>query len=554
MTLHRAGTVRAGLLAFVFAGSGCGLILGLDDFEDASPPGNQSSGASGGMNACRPEASESCYSGPPGTENVGLCRSGMRTCDSSGEMWGACQGEALPQQESCASTEDENCDGSDCALWARTAETLDSKARISSITVDKQNNTISAGSFAGSIPFGAAPLTGAEDTETSSLDAFIVSLDGAGRHSWSRRFGDEMDQEATSVCVDSSGNVIVAGTNSGIMNLGGDNIGPGIFVAKLNSNGNHIWSTGIVGSSEEGSRFAAGPPTVKSAPDGALILAGQFTGTIHFDDTKLSTYPADAQDVYIARLDGETGSSRAADGGWVRRFESHGNETLADIAVHSTNNIVVTGNFTQRIEFDNISPTVDSGMFLVNLDRVGHVTWARGFTNAHPTALSVDTLGNISATGTYEHPTNFGGGDLPDWSSKAFVVQFNIAGNHRWSRGFRGNITATGISTDSLDNVAILTHAAYEVRIDDSEILYVEDFPSPLVIKLDAEGRTLWRKWFSVEPFGAMTTGAIGAGLDGEIAISGRGTATTERDSTVDFGSGPQPVRDNSLFIAKLGM
>ncbi|WP_437636656.1 hypothetical protein [Sorangium sp. So ce854] len=554
MELHRAGTVRAGFLAFVFAGTGCGLILGLDDFEDASPQGSQSSGGSSATDACRPEASESCYGGPPGTEDVGLCRSGTRTCDNSGEMWGACQGEVLPQQESCSSTEDENCDGHDCALWARTAETLDSKARISSVVVDKQDNTISAGSFTGSIPFGAEPLAGAEHTEPSSLDAFIVSLDITGSHRWSRQFGDEMDQEATSVCVDSSGNVIVAGVNSGNISLGGENIGPGIFVAKLDSDGNHMWIKGIVGSSEGDSRFIAGPPTVKSAPDGDLILAGHFTGTIQFDDTRLSTYPADAQDVYIARLDGETGSSRTADGGWVRRFESHGNETLAGIALHSSNNLVVTGSFTQRIEFDDISPTVDGGMFLVNLDRAGHVTWARGFANAHPTALSVDTLGNISATGAYEHPTNFGGGDLPDWSKKAFVVQFDIAGNHRWSRGFRGNITATGISTDTLDNVAVLTHVAYEARIDDGEILYVRDFPSPLVIKLDAEGRTLWRKWFPVEPFGAMTAGAIGAGLDGEIAISGRGTATTAQESTVDFGSGPQPVRDNSLFIAKLGM
>ncbi|WP_437928944.1 hypothetical protein WMF37_06580 [Sorangium sp. So ce291] len=545
--------IRTGSLAFVFAGSGCGLILGLDDFEDAPASEDHSSSGSSGTDTCRPDISERCYSGPSGTEDVGLCSSGMRTCDSSGEMWGACQNEVLPHQESCASTEDENCDGFDCALWAKTIETLDSNARIHSIAIDSKGNTIAAGSFAGSIQFGAKPLIGSEHTEPSALDAFIVSFDSSGSHRWSRQFSDGMNQEATAVCVDGSGNVIVAGVNSGRIKLGGAEIGPGIFVAKFNSGGDHLWSRGIAGSPAGDSGFLAGLPKVKSTPDGDLILAGHFTGTIQFDDTEFSTYPADSQDVYIARLDGNTGSLRSADGGWARRFEGQGNDTLAGITVHSSNNIIVTGNFTSRIDFDNITPTIDNGMFLVNLDRTGSVTWARGFANAQPTALSVDTLGNISATGAYEHPTNFGGGDLPDWSKKAFAVQFNIAGNYRWSRGFRGNITTSDISADPLNNVAILTYVTHEVRLEESEIMYAREVPSPLIIKLDTDGKTLWKRWFPAEPSGAGLAGVTETDSSGEIVISGHTIYTSDRTATIDFGSGPQPMGSYSLFIAKLG-
>ncbi|HEX8537809.1 MAG TPA: hypothetical protein VF664_10130, partial [Cystobacter sp.] len=48
---------------------------------------------------CSPGASESCaYTGPAGTEEVGVCHAGTRTCDTSGS-WSACSGEVVPQPE-----------------------------------------------------------------------------------------------------------------------------------------------------------------------------------------------------------------------------------------------------------------------------------------------------------------------------------------------------------------------------------------------------------------------------------------------------------------------
>ncbi|WP_441288803.1 hypothetical protein ACSRUE_44035 [Sorangium sp. KYC3313] len=458
----------------------------------------------------------------------------------------------VPQQESCASTEDENCDGFDCALWAKTFDTPSGAANIHSIAFDSEENIIAAGSFARSIQFGPEPLVGSDDDD-SGVDAFIVSFDSAGNHRWSRQIGAPLAQEATSVGVDSAGDVIVTGINTGSLNLGDENVGPGIFVAKFDSDGNHLWSKGIGGSSAGDSGFVAGHPKVEIMPDGDVILAGNFAGTLQFDDDQFTTYPAEAYDIYVARLDGETGSSSAADGGWVQRFKSQGDDTLTGLAVHSSSNIIITGNFAQRIEFGSLSPAINEGMFLVNLNRDGSPAWARGFANAEPTALSIDTLGNISVTGAYEHPTDFGGGALPEWSQMAFTAQFNITGNHIWSRGFRGDITTASISTDANNNVIVLGTVAYEVRIDDGEILYVEEMPSPIVIKLDPEGRTVWKRWFPLEPFGAGPAGAAKTHPGGGTVIAGRGVNTTDQSTTIDFGTGPQPIVDNALFIARLG-
>ncbi|MCX6709676.1 MAG: MopE-related protein, partial [Candidatus Woesearchaeota archaeon] len=53
----------------------------------------------------------SCYTGIPGTGNVGICREGTETCSAG--TWGACIGQILPEQEICENGIDENCNGRD---------------------------------------------------------------------------------------------------------------------------------------------------------------------------------------------------------------------------------------------------------------------------------------------------------------------------------------------------------------------------------------------------------------------------------------------------------
>ncbi len=61
--------------------------------------------------SCNPGQTRECYTGPAGTEGVGVCKKGTQLCDAS-SAWGACQNEVLPGiEEICGNQLDDNCDG-----------------------------------------------------------------------------------------------------------------------------------------------------------------------------------------------------------------------------------------------------------------------------------------------------------------------------------------------------------------------------------------------------------------------------------------------------------
>jgi len=61
--------------------------------------------------ACNPGDNQACYTGPAGTENVGFCKDGTRTCNASGDGYGPCIGQILPEAEVCSDGIDHDCNG-----------------------------------------------------------------------------------------------------------------------------------------------------------------------------------------------------------------------------------------------------------------------------------------------------------------------------------------------------------------------------------------------------------------------------------------------------------
>ncbi|WP_433933720.1 hypothetical protein AB3662_04940 [Sorangium cellulosum] len=489
---------------------------------------------------------EQCYNGPEDTADVGSCRSGLRTCNGDGSAWGACNNEKLPDQESCAFDEDENCDGFDCTLWA---QSFGKEAVAHSVATDKEGSIIAAGRFFESIQFGAEPLASAGEA-----DAFVAAFDRSGNHLWSHTFGDAAAQEATSVSVDASGNVIVTGVSSGTINFGGPDVGPGVFVAKFSNSGKHAWSRSFPANPINERKFdgfvRTVRPKVKSTPHGDVIIAGTFRGNIEIDDTTLVSTPANTLDMYLAKLDGSTGFTSAERGGWVRQLGSSEDDALIDVAVDRGENVILTGEHRATITFGDLPQLDGPGMFLVKLDRDGTPAWSHSFANGHPSALDVDTLGNISTTGNYGESIEFG----DNWTLASqeghtafFVAQFDTSGDHRWSRDFEGtgHNAIGGISADSSNDLVLIGEFAEELRVD-NEILEHHELPSPWVLKLDASGNTLWAKSYGAH--------GISFGIAVETDPSNEIVVTGSFSSGIDFETGTLEAEADALFLAKLGI
>lgn len=62
---------------------------------------------------CTPGATEPCYDGPAGSQGVGPCHGGTRTCLPDGTGWGPCTGQVTPSPENnaCGDNVDNDCNG-----------------------------------------------------------------------------------------------------------------------------------------------------------------------------------------------------------------------------------------------------------------------------------------------------------------------------------------------------------------------------------------------------------------------------------------------------------
>jgi len=272
-----------------------------------------------------------------------------------------------------------------------------------SVVVDVAGNAFATGSFSGTVDFGGGPLVA-----VGNLDTFLVKYDAAGNHLWSKSFGGPQLEGGNSVAVDGVGNVLIAGTMMGTVDLGGGPLvtagGRDVFLAKYNSGGNHLWSKRFGGGGED---FA---PTVAVEGAGSAFFTGTFQGTVNFGGGGLVS--AGGYDGFVARYDA------AGNHVWSKRFGTAGPDFGRFVAVDGSGNALVTGRFgAATIEFGG-GPLVSAGSFegfLVRYDAAGNHLWntrygGAGADDSH--SVAVDGAGNAFVTGFFENTGDFGGGPL----------------------------------------------------------------------------------------------------------------------------------------------
>jgi hypothetical protein len=439
-----------------------------------------------------------------------------------------------PVTESCADIADENCDGFDCGVWAQALG-----GAGEAVAFDAQGNVFVAGTFYGTIQFGGDTLISAGGT-----DIFLAKFDPFGKYLWSKRFGDAANQTPHAIVADSNGNAILIGDSSGTINLGGQNLPKGYFVAKLDKSGAHIWSEGAGGTYPDG--FYEQKANVAIDPQDNVIVAGTFLGTMNFGNGPLPDASAAETDIFVAKLDAASGSAAPANGGWAKRFGDAKADAATGLAVDGSGSVLIAGNFDGVLSLGKTSITaaVSTDLFVAKLDTNGSQVWSDSYGGSVGNArVGVDSLGNLRVSGTFSGKLKLNGSVTLDSAVGGFFI--------------------ASLTTDSLVQWGSTRAASpqfwYGAATNPSgdTILMTLDYGSPdfgggplqgnglsiFLAKLDAKGMHIWSKGLST-----------GIPQDARrIAMAPNGEAVLVGGSMDAFSVGTLPVPTAAGFVVKLG-
>jgi hypothetical protein len=295
---------------------------------------------------------------------------------------------------------------------------------------DSSGNAYVVGYYTGAVDFGA----GVQLPSSALVDSFLVKLDPAGDAVWAHSFGQQSTRmgpnvENTVVAVDGSGNVLVGGPLENTISIGMTNPvsytmmsgNADIFVAKLDPDGEHLWSrqtaltstfTGVQGIGTDGA--------------GNVYVAGYASGSgVDVFDSTTTSYS-----LWVAKLDGATGATA-----WVTLMPHSSNQaSVYDLDVDDAGNVFVGGMFQALLTTgtSTLQGTGTEDILVVSLDTNGNIVWAGGYggpavQRAHGVALG--TSGVARFAGVMRGSLDIDGHVLMPNQADLFLATFDASGN-----------------------------------------------------------------------------------------------------------------------------
>ncbi|MDG1416649.1 MAG: hypothetical protein P8P99_02475 [Maricaulis sp.] len=155
-------------------------------------------------------------------------------------------------------------------------------------------------------------------------DMVLAKYDSTGKQLWSRVLGSSGDAEGTSIALDDSGDIVVAGKVEGVLGTTSDIGGTDSFVAKYDANGVEQWLQRYGGTGDDKTT------SVAVATDGTVYVAGDAKTALGGE-----AHLGGATDGYLRAIDSDGKTL------YTRRVGSTGDETISSISVASDGALIV---------------------------------------------------------------------------------------------------------------------------------------------------------------------------------------------------------------------
>jgi hypothetical protein len=384
-----------------------------------------------------------------------------------------------PARAEICDYKDNNCNGQTdegnvCAPASTFAKTIGGSSwdLASSIIQSSDGGYVVAG---GTFSFGAGG------------DIYVVKLDSGGNVIWTKTIGGSVTDYASSIIQSSDGGYVVAGYTESF-GAGGD-----IYVVKLDSGGNVIWTKTIGGSSRDEAE------SIIQSSDGGYVVAGWT-----------ESFGAGAADFYVVKLD--SGGNVQ----WTKTIGGSYDDYAWSITQSSDGGYAVAG-FTYSFGAGS------ADFYVVKLDSSGNVEWIKtiGGSN-YDQAFSIiqSSDGGYAVAG---RTWSFGAG-----SDDIYVVKLDSGGNVIWTK------TIGGSSDDEARSIIQSSDGGYVVAG------YTQSFGAGgdiYVVKLDSGGNVIWTKTIGGSSWDLAWS--IIQSSDGGYAVAG---------DTFSFGAGSY----SDIYVVKM--
>jgi hypothetical protein len=284
------------------------------------------------------------------------------------------------------------------------------------LTVDIGDNVYFTGYYKGSVDFGGGALT-----NQGSYDAFLVKLDTAGAHLWSKRFGDAGDQRGTALATDHWGNIFFGMSFTGTVDMGaGDVTSAGNFdveVVQYGSAGNYQWAHRYGDSGNQQVQAIA-----TEAFEGYPYIAGSNAGVMDFGGGPITS--AGSFDVFLAKLDCFGNHL------WSNGWGDAGDQDGTALAVDPSGDVYLAGAFDGAMNLGGglLTSAGNQDIFLAKFTEGGSHVWSHRYGDPAkyqiPAGLATDSDYHVVMAGQFQGTVDFGGGPLTGADLDAFIVQF----------------------------------------------------------------------------------------------------------------------------------
>jgi hypothetical protein len=294
-----------------------------------------------------------------------------------------------------------------------------------------------------------------------------------------------------------------------------------LIILSLNIKSTHsqnvVWGNGITNDNN-----SIGISTISTDTTGATFIGGTFKGVVDFDpgpgvDTLNSLIVAFNNGAgYISKRD------NAGNHLWVKAIipqiggpYSASSALIQAITISANGNIIVTGEYTNRVDFDP-GPGIDSldsyattGLFVMTLDPNGNLIWVKTlkrnttaafyYPRVWPVSLKTDGNQDIIISGLFRDTIDFDPGPavnnvmaLPAKFS-VFVLKLSSAGNFIWVKTIdtaTGNVVNT-LDIDQSNNIYLSGVCNNQTDLDPGPGIY-QVTGTNFDLKLDSGGNFIW--------------------------------------------------------------